>query len=406
MIVYEPEIIKQKNEVVISSKIEIRNKIMQSFPSQLYYAYPLEYEPYLNLQIDAFAFSMLMIAMRLGEDLEIKGAISPRLAIGMQEHIKIFSYVYKNLHLKEIQIKVDAFRPTQGLQHLERFGATSFSGGIDSMHMCWFLQPGNLEMPFTNFKYAFFIQGLDNPLDDFEGFNKKAGEFRSFLNQMGITLITPRTNFILFSQLILPWQSVCHVPVLSAAILLGGLIEQYIIPSTYTYDLFHVTGSSLLSDHWIRTEEIETFHFGSHSNIQKIKQVIKIPGYNAILRVCSDKKISLSGNCSHCNKCLRTMAFLKLIGKYDEFPTFKQPFSYLNLLKWGWNDFSAPEMKQIFIETAFKEKKVVLFIFGVIAAFISLISRYLRQFIKKIIPEKTFLKLKNKIYPIEKDGLI
>ena len=100
------------------------------------------------------------------------------------------------------------------------------------------------------------------------------------------------------------------------------------------------------------------------------------------------------------------MAFLKLIGKYEEFPTFKQPFSYFDLLKWGWNDFSAPEMKQIFIKTAFKEKRVVLFIFGVIAAFISLISRYLRQIIKKIIPEKTFLKLKNKIYPIEKDGLI
>jgi len=406
MIVHEPEVMERKNEILISSKIEIQNPIMQSFPSRLYYAFPIEYEPFVNLQIDAFAFSMLMVAMRLRENLEIKGAISPRLAIGMQEHIKLFSYVYRNLPLHEIEIKFGSFKPSRDFKNSIRFGATSFSGGVDSMHMCNYLQPGNLQIPFTNLKYALFIQGLDNPLEEIENFTKKANEFKAFLEKMGITLITPRTNFILFSQFILPWPSVCHVPVFSAAILLSGLIDQYIIPSTYAYTSFHITGSSLVSDHWIRTEETEIFHFGSHSFIQKLEDVSNIPGYNTILRVCSDKKISLLGNCSRCNKCLRTMAFLKLIEKYEAFPTFTQPFSYFNLLIWGWKDYSAPEMKRMFIKTAFKKKRFLLFVFGLMAALISIMSNNMHHFVKRLIPEKTFLRLKIKLFPSEKDNSI
>lgn len=406
MIVHEPEISRQDNEVILSSKIEINNQSLHSFPSKLYFAFPIEYEPYINLQIDAFAFSMLMIAMRLGEDLEIKGPISPRLAIGMQEHNKIFSHFYKKLPLKEIKINFASFRSSEERNDSKRFGATSFSGGVDSTHMCWNLQSKHLEIPFTDFKYAFFIQGLDNPLDDTEGFLRKANEFKSFLDRMGITLITPRTNFILFSQLILPWPSVCHVPVLSAAIVLSGLIKHYIIPSTYSYNLFHVTGSSLLSDHWISTEDLEVFHFGSHTYINKLETVSELPGFNAILRVCSNKRVSLHGNCSRCNKCLRSMAFLKLIGKYEDFPTFKQPFSYFDILKWGWVDFTAPEMKQIFISAAFKKKKIILLSLGIISALLSFVSYHSHNIIKKIIPEKAFIDLKKKIYPVERDRLI
>jgi len=405
MIINEPEIEYKNGEVIVSAGIELDNPSIWEMPQKLYFAFPEECGKVLNVDCNPFLYSMLIPAMRLGENIRVLGTVSPRLTFGLQEYQAIFHQAHSQWARHMVEIEYSRFSERELLPPQKRFGATSFSGGIDSTFSCFFLKEEQQLIPYADLKYALFIHGVDNPLNDPIGFMKLAESFRNFLKPQQVELITARTNFILFTQFLLPWTLLPQVPLLSTAMLLRGLIDRFFIPSTYSYNRFTVAGSSFLSDHWVATEEFAVFQLGRHDFLQKLSYVNQIPEYENVLRVCSNKKISLDGNCGHCIKCLRTMVYLALQGNYSKYKSFPQPFSRLYILEWGWKYHTGRVTFINFIHAAWQKKKYDFLLLGMAAYTLSQINHHLRRFLRFVVPEKIFVRWKQRLFVSEEDIL-
>lgn len=406
MIIHEPIVERKNGEVQVSALIERESGIKWDWPEHLYFAFPEQYVDGLKISVDPFVTSMLIPAMRTGENIRLKSPISPRLATGIQEYRAFFHNAHRQWARHLVDIEYAGFSLESQPTTRQRYGATAFSGGVDSTFSCHLLKEEQKKIPYANLKYALFIQGVDNPLHDKEGFLKLAQLFRNFLEPQQIELITARTNFILFSQFLLPWVLLPQVPLFSTAFLLSGMIDRFFIPSTYSYKRFSITGSSFMSDHWIATEDLTILHLARHNYLQKLDVVATIPGYKDILRVCSDKKISLEGNCGRCFKCLRTITNLALLDHQSLLAAFPRKFSPWMIVEWGWKDYGSRVALHNFIDTAWQRKKYGFVILGIIARLLSGLNKFLRSFLRRIIPERNFIQWKQKIFESEKDILV
>jgi len=83
VIIHQPETTQAGNEICISARVTYDNH-PGDIPDRLWFCYPDVYAAFITDRADTFAVGMLMLAMYLGEDVEVRGTISPRLLSGMQ----------------------------------------------------------------------------------------------------------------------------------------------------------------------------------------------------------------------------------------------------------------------------------------------------------------------------------
>ena len=96
MIIHPPESITNNGYTIVSSRIEL-DKVRNDFPEYLWYKVPEQNTSFLSIRGDSFLVSILPIAMHLGENIEVRGAVSPKLAY----------------HLKEYQFLLNFFMPRE-----------------------------------------------------------------------------------------------------------------------------------------------------------------------------------------------------------------------------------------------------------------------------------------------------
>ncbi|MGB9669123.1 MAG: hypothetical protein ACPL0B_01935 [Anaerolineales bacterium] len=84
MIIHPPQIELKEGKVILSADVEFSHSI-QDMPKTLWFAFPEKYQEYVSSNCDAFASTLLPIAQLFGEDLEVRGEISPRLAYNLNE---------------------------------------------------------------------------------------------------------------------------------------------------------------------------------------------------------------------------------------------------------------------------------------------------------------------------------
>src|SRR5512133_1750262 len=85
MIIHQPELLKQDDNTIVFSKIEMRHPSV-NIPEYLWYKVPDHYAQYLSLQSDAFLIPGLLAGMHFQEDIVVRGAVSPRLAYHLDEY--------------------------------------------------------------------------------------------------------------------------------------------------------------------------------------------------------------------------------------------------------------------------------------------------------------------------------
>jgi hypothetical protein len=102
----------------------------------------------------------------------------------------------------------------------------------------------------------------------------------------------------------------------AAGLLLTKKIATLVIPSSNDYDHPHAWGSHWETDpFWGRPQRFNIIH-GTNA-INRRDKIFKIAEENLVkdhLRVCW-KNIDKTGNCSKCEKCLRTMVTLQASGR-------------------------------------------------------------------------------------------
>jgi hypothetical protein len=260
-----------------------------------------------------FAAALLLPAMKLGEDLVIRGSISTRLHAGMTEIIRIVSGW--DVGLKPINVVVDELVPDQITP-----GVTGafFSGGVDSFYT--YLRHRNDQHPITHLVLA---KGYDIDPRNSQLWGATLHNVRQVAMAEQVTLIQIDSNVRSLTDPILSW-TFSHGGCLAAAAmcLRMGIGTMYIASSADT-EHQALRGSHLAIDHLWSTETLSFVHDGSEaSRMNKIDwQVAQSPLALKYLRVCYTNQRGLY-NCGRCEKCLRTMVSLYAAGVLDRAETF------------------------------------------------------------------------------------
>jgi hypothetical protein len=333
MIIHQPEIHLKDETITISARVELQDRIVD-LPQYLWFEFPASYQPYLADRSDGFLASLAMLSMYLGEPLEVRGTVSPRLAYGLQQWQAIFHTWYPR-QFALIDVKYARLAAMQPQQTQARV-ASAFSGGLDSLYTLWSNLPANQPNPATRLSHALFIFGFDIRLHQEDKYRLLFRHYQSVLSQVGVTLLSAKTNVYLFSQFRIKWELMHGGPLIGAALLLGRLLGKFLVNSSAPYVNIKSThfGTSPLSDHWLSTETLEVLHFGSAQ--ERVGKMIAIGGWplaQRTLRVCTNTEMSTGvNNCGVCPRCVLNKTRLELLGLLPKFTTFTQPFHHSDLL--------------------------------------------------------------------------
>jgi len=333
MIIYAPEITEGNDEIFVSARIKIQTS-ERTFPNTLWFKFPKGYDEYVTDRADSFAVLLLPLAMRFGEDLEIHGALSPRLANGMREYQRI-QQIWKPNEFKLIEIKYTNLKMASAINIAGGVGC-AFSGGVDSFYTLWSHLPQNEKNPGYRISHCLMINGFDvnSILEDAETFSNKTRQlYESMMNKLGLQLLVAHTNIWQFMDK-RKWEIYMYTfgsVLIACALALGRLFSRFYMASSFQYTQLFPWGSHPLLDNLLCTETMESIHDGAHlTRVEKTAAISHWPETYSRLRTCLfntffiDKAANLE-NCCRCERCIQTMSVLDMLGVLDKYTVFPKP---------------------------------------------------------------------------------
>ena len=319
MIIHPSEILRDSGDTIVWSKIEIEKKV-ENFPSYLWFRVPNQYADYLSLQSDVFLIPSLQAAMHFGEDIQVRGPVSPRLAY----HLDEYQFVQRLMFSKDLQtvnIHYDKLAP---LQADPRAVGAGFSGGVDSFYTLYKHLPNSQPLPEYQITHMLFINGFDITQKDREKYHSLFSQYRDLLAKLDIELVPLETNLV---SSVIPWLEYrrFYAPVLLGSVfVLGYLFKRFILSNSRHYTQAQVN-SNPLADRLLSTETIELEHFGATIlREDKLEAISEWPVAGQALRVCGAPDLETL-NCCKCEKCVRTMLPIYALGRMAQFHTFSDP---------------------------------------------------------------------------------
>jgi hypothetical protein len=320
MIIHTPEIRIEEGEVSVSARIEFKTSTSR-MPDKLWFRFPENHKDLVTDRSDGFVASTLLLAMAYGEDIEVRGILSPRLLSGIQEYQRIFNFWFpKRFKLVDVHCN-NSISPNR--QEVTGGVACAFSGGVDSFYTLWSHLPENDNNPHSRVSYALFALGFDIPIEDEVTFRACKEAYVETLRRLGVHLLTARTNIQHFG-IRSDWGIFCGSALSGLALVLGRLVTRFYVPATHTYSDLMPWGSDPRVDHLLSTETLETVHDGaSATRVVKTAVLASWPETFTRLRVCYAK--NGLNNCSRCEKCIRTMVTLDMFGALPNYTTFTLP---------------------------------------------------------------------------------
>jgi hypothetical protein len=357
MIIHPPEVTQGNGEIKISARVEMSNAIPH-FPDRLWFSFPESYQPDLTPRSEAFLLPLLVPAMYYNEEIEVRGRISPRLAANLRE----FAYIYhRAFDLPLTGFTASGFEAFQPATKPEAV-MLSFSGGVDSMYSLYMNLPENQPIPQARVTHGLLIQGFndfDIALKDTAYFERVHAKYQKLFDGLGLTLLTGKTNAYDFCKFRVDWD-IGHTPTMVAfGYLFSNLVRDFMRASSGGYIEKKIFDPWLLSNHLLSSE---TIHVVSHTTtvnrVEKMEALSHWPTAHDHLRVClAWDKTGVDLNCSKCYKCLDTMILFYILGVYDKFTAFEQPYNPLNLLKFFFQPFLGPVYAAHFVRYAKKYKR-------------------------------------------------
>jgi hypothetical protein len=325
------------------SEKEIDGAIQLEAPVTLYdetrtcfYTIPIEYADLLDTGAsDSFLLSLVTAAMLAGEDIRVEGKTSERLFYQLRDVLvpimNVFNPQYKIIDIEAEELTSRLHAPT-----IQRGVGTGFSGGIDSFACIWnyFINPRTDQYKLTHL--FFFNVGAHGMAHSDTALKKVELKFRARYQQMkiaadelGLPLVPVNSNMHSFFRV--GHLENCSFVTPGAALLMQrGIGRYYLASDGHTFhDKYHRLVN--IREQWnaaeidpliipyMSTENMLFETTETHlSRMQKTKLVADSEVARRHLNVCGDYD-AMEYNCSHCEKCLRTLAMLDVIGKIDSF---------------------------------------------------------------------------------------
>lgn len=271
---------------------------------RLFYRFPDELN--VRLSADPFVAACLIPAMYLGTDIEIPDDVnvSPTLLENLSQLQVIFSMWEEQLGCKLSRVNIRGGRREPSRYASERNPVMSFfSGGVDGTYT--FLEHEE------EIDFLLFAKGIDMQLSNDELFALAFERNSAYLKKHGKRLLPCETNVrFLGHEYGLKWP-VCFGGGLSSIALAIGA-GRCLLASGVTYAATSQEGSNYITDRFWGNGVTQIIHDGANtSRSDKIKRLAEDSEALEILRVCWQDK---GYNCGECEKCLRTMITLRLLG--------------------------------------------------------------------------------------------
>ena len=286
-----------------------------------------------SIRADAFVTGLLPMAMMLGESVDVDAPVSTRLAHGLEHYQDILTTWWPHFFQRvDIRYSNLAERPDE----LRPSGVgCCFSGGVDSFQTVLDLRMPAVRFPEFAITHALMINGFDQVMDlNHQGDSQKMNEvYARALAQWDIELIMIDTNLKLFKESVMNkthlWATFGG-SLAACAHALGSVFGRFNLPSHATYEHADLepVGSHPILDPLLSTDQLQVMHTGARwSRARKLEALIDQPVFRDNVRVCFrnpefDVDSGAVINCGKCEKCIRTIISLDILGRLDEFPTF------------------------------------------------------------------------------------
>lgn len=251
--------------------------------------------------------------MKTGCDLEVNGALSSQLLKAIpviQDVYQCWYPSFKHIQLLNTQGKPAGMAPTKGT-------GLFFSGGMD----CWY----SLLKHQDEISDLIYVWGWEVHHDDRASFEKDLLFLRTIADAFHKRLIVIRTNLGTFTESYLPLHRMYGTALAGLAHMLSAEIGRVFIASEDWYSVLLPGGSSVFVDPRWSSETLEIIHDGLEvTRLGKARLVGQDKTALRTLRVCWEHPSGIL-NCGSCEKCLRTMINLQIVGALEECTTFAVP---------------------------------------------------------------------------------
>jgi hypothetical protein len=273
---------------------------------------------------DGVLVGLLLKAMALGEDVEVRGTVSDRLHFSLSHYyMDIVSQVLPRLR----PVRVHAERLDSGAGRERPAGVgTGFSAGVDSFAV---LHDHHLREDRPGWRVTHLLFNNVGSHGERGGeaaralFRQRFGAVRGWPEDAGLELVRVDSNL---SELLQMDFEETHTPRnFSVVLQMQPLFGRYYYASTFRYrdcfvgPTYDMAYSDPFAVHLLSTETLDCVPTGSqHTRVAKTALVARVPGAPRWLNVCAN--VTAGGrNCSTCAKCCRTLLTLEMLGELDAF---------------------------------------------------------------------------------------
>lgn len=322
MIIHKPEINSDAGEVIVSSRVEFKTPL-SGMPERLWLAFPKDYEDLVTDRADAFLSAMVLLAMQHGEDIEVRGEVSPRLLIGINEYQLPFCMWFP-WRFKPVRIECESLT-VPSTESGRDLVVSAFSGGVDSFFTLKSYLSRNELPESARISHLLFVHGFDIKLDHLKSYPLLRDDYRGMCDRLGIKLISCRMNCQQFGTRV-NWGVFHGSALIGAAHAAGKRTAMFYVPSSHTYTSLMPWGSDPGIDYLLSTETTQVIHHGTgFRRTEKTEAIARWEETHDKLRVCAFD--DSTRNCSKCEKCIRTMMTLDMLGVLERYSTFQQPLT-------------------------------------------------------------------------------
>ena len=255
---------------------------------------------------EAFATALLPAVAQRRWRLRMTQPLDPKWLAGAQEILEIWAGWWQTPAALDDLLEASHAAPPEA-PPAGRVGLC-FSGGLDAFH--------TLLCSGREIDYLVFAHGYDIPIGDERRFAAAEASVRSVAAEVGARAVVVRTNLRRRRPFKGAGWGRTHGGALAA---LGHVcsseLGEILISSAYTRGSGNDWGTSWDTDPGWSSSRLNVTHFGeSSTRDDKMRALVQNPLVRDHIRVCWENKAE-TGNCGECEKCVRTMTYVELLGE-------------------------------------------------------------------------------------------
>lgn len=260
---------------------------------------------------DPLCGTLLTPAMSRGEDLQINGVVSSRLAFNLLRIRDVCNFWWPQF--KKINISIPDQDYSSGLT--AKSAISFFSGGVDSFYTLLKYQHIDYGL---NLERIIYLRGVETNLSKIGNTDGSEAAVRAVAAEYGINVISGETNLRNVGRL--HWEKYYHGHALAGlASFFSDVASVAMIPSAFSYNHLVPHGSSPITDEMYTSQNQIVAHDGAEvTRAQKIERCLELNPmlFKKYLRVCIANK-GENYNCGKCRKCVRTAVPLLALGAFN-----------------------------------------------------------------------------------------